>query len=112
MLNNGSFYSLGEIVKYVIDDFNLGDEFCLYGDSLPLQVDGVYLVDDYPDVADDEEIYPKVVMLKNLNFLYSGQQFADVIKNVMNQVKNPNISEFKLALDFYSKNDNFLNFSN
>ena len=46
MLKNGNFYPFNEIVNAVIDNFDLGDEFCVYGDSLPLQVDGVYLIDD------------------------------------------------------------------
>ena len=78
---------------------------------LPLQVDGVYLIDDYPDVNDkDEEVYPEMAVLKGLSYLYSGQQLADVVRNVTGQIKNPKINEFKLALDFYSKNDNFMNF--
>ena len=111
MLKNGNFYPFNEIVNAVIDNFDLGDEFCVYGDSLPLQVDGVYLIDDYPDVNDkDEEVYPEMAVQKGLSYLYSGQQLADVVRNVTGQIKNPKINEFKLALDFYSKNDNFMNF--
>ena len=111
MLKKGKYYSLDEIIKSVIDDFDFGDEFCIYGDSLPLKGGKVYMIDDFPEVDEnDQEIYPESVAKSALNYLYSGQQFVDVIKNLLGQIVNPGGNDFELALDYYSKNDSFLDF--
>ena len=111
MLEKGKYYSLDEIIGSVVDDFDFGDEFCIYGDSLPLKGGKTYLIDDFPGVdGNDQEIYPDSVRERGLNYLYSGQQFADVVKNLVGQIRNPGINDFELALDYYSKNDCFLDF--
>ena len=111
ILKNRKYYPLGDIVKSVVDNFNFGDEFCIYGDLLPLKGGKTYLIDDFPGVdGNDQEIYPDSVRERGLNYLYSGQQFADVVKNLVGQIRNPGINDFELALDYYSKNDCFLDF--
>lgn len=78
---------------------------------MPLKGGKTYLIDDFPGVdGNDQEIYPDSVRERGLNYLYSGQQFADVVKNLVGQIRNPGINDFELALDYYSKNDCFLDF--
>ncbi|WP_127960499.1 DUF7716 domain-containing protein [Serratia microhaemolytica] len=88
------------------------DNFCLYGDDCDeLKVDGNYYVADYPDVDDqDNEVFPQVVISKKLNYLYSGQQFVDVIDSVLEQKPSASLDEFVRALNYYSVNDDFLDF--
>ncbi|MCR4459351.1 MULTISPECIES: hypothetical protein [Enterobacteriaceae] len=112
MLNKDNQYSLSDIVSYmkVIDLRN--DNFCLYGEADEgLKANGYYYIADYPDVDDnDKEVYPQIVKNKKLHYLYSGEQFADVIDSVVEQKPSASLDEFVKALNFYSKNDNFLDF--
>lgn len=112
MLNKNNQYSLSDIISHmkIMDARN--DNFCLYGESDErLKANGNYYVADYPDVDDnDKEIYPKIVQTKKLHYLYSGQQFADVIDSVIEQKPSASLDDFVKALNFYSENDNFLDF--
>ena len=55
MLEKGKYYSLDEIIGSVVDDFDFGDEFCIYGDSLPLKGGKTYLIDDFPGVDENDQ---------------------------------------------------------
>lgn len=112
MLKKQAFCAVTKIIEALTDDYEAGDEFCLYGKtSGELKEDGEYWLDDYPDVSDDgDEIYPDAVVKLSLSYVYSGRQFADVVQNVLGQKKSPSTKDFVAALDFYSKNDTFLDF--
>ncbi|MTD26522.1 DUF7716 domain-containing protein [Erwinia sorbitola] len=110
MLNKNDQYSLVDIISAMKKADSRNDDFCLYGETdEQLRVDGSYYVADYPDVDDDDkEIYPKIVVSKKLNYLYSGQQFADVVDSVLEQKPSASLDDFVEALNYYSANDDFL----
>lgn len=111
-MNKDHQYSLADIISYMKKIELRNDNFCLYGESDDiLKADGYYYIADYPDADDyDNEIYPQIVRSKGLHYLYSGQQFADVIDSVVEQKPLASLDEFVNALNYYSKNDNFLDF--
>ncbi|CAI0883003.1 hypothetical protein FCL49_01700 [Serratia proteamaculans] len=110
MLNKDNQYSLADIISAMKKTDSRDDNFCLYGETDDqLKVDGNYYIADYPDVDDDDkEIYPQIVISKNLNYLYSGQQFADVVDSVLEQKPSASLDDFVEALNYYSANDDFL----
>lgn len=112
MLNKNNQYSLSDVISYMKFIDSRDDNFCLYGEAEEeLKINGNYYVLDFPEVDDnDKEIYPKIAQDKKLYYLYSGQQFADVIDSVVAQKPSASLAEFVKALNFYSKNDNFLDF--
>ncbi|MBG9987797.1 hypothetical protein HZY88_02240 [Aerococcaceae bacterium DSM 111176] len=107
-----TFYSMEQLIKYVKYDLDLGDTFCVYtkdNDTLDLDIDSLYWVDDYPDVDDvDNEIYPSSVSEKNLYYCYSGQQFADVINVTQAGKPDATVEDYIKALNYYSQHDTFL----
>lgn len=110
MLNKNHQYDLIDIISSMKTSDSRDDNFCLYGETDELlKADEKYYIADYPDVDDnDNEIYPKIVCSKNLHYLYSGQQFADVIDTVIEQKPSASIDDFIKALNYYSENDDFL----
>lgn len=112
MLNKNCQYSLMDIISAMKLTVLRNDNFCLYGDfDELLKADGKYYVADYPDIDDnDKEIYPEIVCSKNLHYLYSGQQFVDVIDTVIEQKPSALLDDFVRALNHYSMNDDFLEF--
>ncbi|HAV1239624.1 TPA: hypothetical protein O7X39_000660 [Salmonella enterica] len=111
-MNKNNRYSLLDIISYMKSRDSRDDDFCLYGESDDtLKVDGEYYVADYPDVDDDDnEIYPQIVQSNNLYYLYSGQQFADVIDSVLEKKPLASLEDFVEALNYYSKHDVFFDF--
>lgn len=112
MVNKDSKYSLSDIISYMKITDSRNDYFCLYGESDErLNANGHYYIADYPDVDDnDEEIYPEIVRTKKLHYLYSGEQFADVVDSVVEQKPSATLDDVVKALNFYSENDDFLDF--
>lgn len=112
MLKLQKFYPVREIIKAVSEDLDFGDSFCLYGKMANRAIeDQAYWIDGYPDVTDDgEEIYPDEVSGQALDYIYSGQQFSDVVQNVLRSKKNPTMEDYLSAFDYYSKNDTFIDF--
>ncbi|HEM6743435.1 TPA: hypothetical protein ACHFX9_003233 [Citrobacter farmeri] len=112
MLDKDKKYSLADIISDMKKIDLRNDNFCLYGESDDsLRTDGNYYIADYPDVDDDDkEIYPQIVRSKNLYYLYSGQQFADVVDSVVEQKPSASLDEFVEALNYYSITDDFLDF--
>lgn len=111
MLQLQKFYSVEQLINYVKVDINLGDRFCLYtkeADSLELDGESLYWIDDYPEVDDDDrEIYPENARENNLHYCYSGQQFADVIYVAQETKPDVTVEEYIQALNHYSEHDNF-----
>lgn len=112
MLSKDHEYSLMDIISNIKKLALRDDNFCLYGEAdEQLKADGKYYVADYPDVDDnDNEIYPEIVRYKRLYYLYSGEQFTDVIDTVIDQKPLASIDDFVVALNYYSVNDDFLDF--
>lgn len=57
---------------------------------------------------DDNEIYPKEVVENNLEVCYSAENFQDVIDLAYEQKSNASIDEIIRCLEYYFKNDTFL----
>ncbi|MDA3649080.1 hypothetical protein LZ318_15480 [Saccharopolyspora indica] len=103
MLQKDRAHSLRDIIAE-LEAHPEHDDFCLYGDSLT--ADGHYHLADYPQVEDDEEIHPESA--QHLDFLYSGEQFADVVRSVSRQKPSASTEDYVRALDHYAKHDTFL----
>lgn len=120
-LKKRELYRLGEliitisnaIIKNGIDkllDYNDMD-FCIYTEGYIeyASVDSVCYLDDYPDINDEgEEEYPDFVIRQELELFYSGEQFEDVIGNILHQKSNASINEFIAGLNHYREYDDFL----
>jgi uncharacterized protein (DUF433 family) len=110
MLIKGNLYPIKDIISYMKNNSERDDNFCLYGDlDEDLQSNKSYYIDNYPDVDENgKEIYPFLVLKKKLYYLYSGEQFADVIDSVLDQKPSATINDFIKALNYYSEYDDFL----
>jgi hypothetical protein len=86
------------------------DQHCVYGPDGDIEVDGVYAVADYPSVVNDVEIYPSDITARGLSFLYSGDQFTDVIEVACDQVEEPSPTQIADSLRYYAEHDTFLEF--
>jgi len=109
MLSKNKFHKIIDVIAYVKESDGKDDDFCLYGaDKNTLEIDGEYFISDYPDVCSDKEIYPEEVTNLGLSYLYSGEQFVDVVTLAIDQ--NPDASDSLLisALNYYQENDDFL----
>jgi hypothetical protein len=86
------------------------DIFCLYveDDLASITKDAVCYLERYPSVVNDEDVYPQFVLDNALELFYYGEQFEDVIDNLLRQKGNPLIEDFIAALDYYLSNDNFI----
>lgn len=108
----GKTMALSQIIEAMKKQDDRNDLFCLYApvDSGQLEDDAEYYVDDYPDVVNDQSVYPEFVRNNKLHLIYYGQQFADVIDNALDQKPNASVKELVSALNYYMKNDDFLDF--
>ena len=64
----------------------------------------------YPEIKNDEEVYPDFVQKENLELLYYGEQFEDILLNVMDQIGIPSEKDYIEALIFFMENDEFKDF--
>ena len=72
-------YFLKDIIEAVKSE-ELDDDFCLYAkDKGRLNFQTSYLLADYPQVVDDKDIYPRQVREQELELIYYGDDFADVL---------------------------------
>lgn len=89
-------------------------DFCIFAKEYVdvLSEELICYIDDYPDINDfDEEEYSDFVKNNNLYNVYSGEQFEDVIGNVLSQKGvESTLNDFVLALNYYRDNDDFLDF--
>ena len=109
MLLKDNFYALSEIIEHAKVFAEQDDDFCLYGqdqDYLDLNVQ--YFVADYPNVKDDKEVYPESVKKVGLSYLYSGQQFIDVVTLLAEQNPDASHDDYVKALNYYQDNDEFI----
>ncbi|AOR62950.1 hypothetical protein [Pectobacterium wasabiae] len=89
------------------------EDFCLYCENSdkPLSQDMWCYVDEYPTGDDNgNDVFSDFVVNNDLELLYYGEQFIDVINNVLMQEDEPDIYIIIEALNYYMENDNFLDF--
>ncbi|QDQ88487.1 hypothetical protein FMZ60_13405 [Alcaligenaceae bacterium SJ-26] len=103
---------LSEFIAFAKENIgDTGDDFCLYcQDSDEPLASGMWVyVDEYP-VGDDagDDVFPDFVVSNDLELLYYGAQFVDVLNNVLMQVSDPDVGLVIDALDYYMNNDDFL----
>ncbi len=98
-----------EIISKEVKENGFTDEdYCLYAHKKTITPELICYLDLYPTVSDDDkDIYPDFIIKENLSLLYYGEQFEDVLLNVLDQKDNPAIEDYISALDYYSKNDTF-----
>jgi len=86
------------------------DDLCVYAeedvDDITLEL--ICYLDEYPTVSGDVEVFSDFVVSNNLELVYYGQQFKDVVINVLSQKKSASLQEVLSALNYYLENDDFL----
>lgn len=106
----GQSYKLADIIQAVRSD-RLDDDFCLYGDdSQPLSLDAVYLLEDYPQLVQEQDLYPESVLSQGLDLVYYGEALQDVVLSVSEQKPEAELDDFLRALVYYYQHDDFLDF--
>ena len=108
-------YQLQQIIDVISKNIHKNGfedtNFCLYANEDILKPELICYLELYPTISDDdEEIYPNFIIEESLNLLYYGQQFEDVLMNVLEQKNDATIDDYILALDYYSKYDTFKDF--
>lgn len=72
-------YFLKDIIEAVKSE-ELDDDFCLYAkDKGRLNFQTSHLLADYPQVVDAKDVYPTQVREQELELIYYGEDFADVL---------------------------------
>ena len=71
-----------------------------------------YLLADYPQVVDNRDVYPRQVKEQELELIYYGEDFADVLLSVMEQKAEATDQEYLQALIYYYEHDDFMDFDN
>ena len=103
-------YFLKDIIEAVKSE-ELDDDFCLYArENGELNFQDSYLLADYPQVADSRDVYPRQVREQELELIYYGEDFADVLLSVMEQKAEATDQEFLQALLYYYGHDDFMDF--
>ena len=103
-------YCLKDIMKAVKSE-ELDNDFCLYArEKGELIFQDSYLLADYPQVVDDKDVYPRQVREQELELIYYGEDFADVLLSVMEQKAEAIDQEYLQALIYYYEHDDFMDF--
>lgn len=108
-------YCLHEIIEIVSKNIaNNGftdSNYCLYSNEDIAQPNQLCYLELYPTMdANGEEVYPDFVRYKSLDIFYYGQQFEDVLMSVFDQKETASINDYIDALNYYMKNDTFMDF--
>ena len=105
--------SLDQIIEQVRMDKLVSDDFCLYGkEDGELALDRLYWVSDYPDVVEDRDVYPTDVAEQDLQLVYYGEQFFDVLSVALEEKPDASPQDLLEALNYYNQHDNFKPFDN
>ena len=103
--------SLEQIIEQVRVDESFSDDFCLYGkEDGVLALDRLYWVSDYPDVVEDRDVYPTDVAEQDLQLVYYGEQFFDVLSVALEEKPDASPQDLVEALKYYHQHDNFMPF--
>jgi hypothetical protein len=109
MLEQQVAVGIADIVAALRDPATRDDNFCVFGDSdEALRSDGVYYLDAYALIDDDDETYSEFVTANRLQFLYSGQQFADVVDVLAREKPDASLADYVAALNYYAERDTFM----
>lgn len=104
-----------EIIKMIKDNIDKGFSYCIYSklsDSDDLELDTICYIDDYSEIADDdEEIYSKFVIENELNFFFREELVQDVITNAFYQKPDVTDQEILEGIIYYNNKDNFMDFN-
>lgn len=86
------------------------DDLCVYveDDAGTITPELVCYLDAYPEIAGDVEVYSDFVTSNELELIYYGQQFNDVLRSVFEQEASANIVKVVSALNYYLENDDFM----
>lgn len=108
-------YNLSQIIYVISTDIEKNGfkntNFCLYTNEEEIaSSDLICYLDLNPTITDDEEVYPDFVINESLEFFYDGQQFEDVLMNVLHQKKQASIDDFILGLNYFMEHDTFMDF--
>lgn len=107
----GNHMKLKDIIDIMVKSRCEDDNFCIYGSDGELFGEKEYFVSGYPQVDEnDKEVYPQDAASRDLSYIYSGEQFADVILSVIEQKPSASNQDFIDALNYYLENDVFLDF--
>ena len=103
-------YCLKDIMEAVKSE-ELDDDFCLYAkENGELNFQDRYLLADYPQVVGNRDVYPRQVSEQELDLIYYGEDFADVLLSVMEQKAEVTDQECLQALIYYYEHDDFMDF--
>ena len=103
-------YDLKDIMEAVKSE-ELDDDFCLYAkENGELNFQDSYLLADYPQVVDNRDVYPRQVKEQDLELIYYGEDFADVLLSVMEQKAEVTDQECLQALIYDYENDDSMAF--
>ncbi len=103
-------YFLKDIIEAVKSE-ELDDDFCLYAkENGELNFQDSYLLAYYPQVVDNRDVYPRQVREQELELIYYGADFADVLLSVMEQKAEATDQECLQALLYYYEHDDFMDF--
>ena len=79
-------YFLKDIME-VVKSEELDDDFCLYAkENGELNFQDSYLLADYPQVVDNKDVYPRQVREQELELIYYGEDFADVMSMMISWI--------------------------
>ena len=103
-------YDLKDIMEAVKSE-ELDDDFCLYAkENGELNFQDSYLLADYPQIVDNRDVYPRQVREQEMELIYYGEDFADVLLSVMEQKAEATDQECLQALLYYYGHDDFMDF--
>ena len=103
--------SLEQIIEQMRLDKLSSDDFCLYGkEGGELALERLYWVSDYPDVVEDRDVYPADVVEQDLQIVYYGEQFIDVLTVALEEKPDASLQDLVDALNYYNRYDIFMNF--
>ena len=104
-----NYLKLNDFIKFMVETQCENDNFCIYGREGELNGDREYFISDYPRIdVNSNEVYPHEVISSGLSYIYSGEQFTDVIISVMEQKTSASNKDYIDALNYYLDNDDFL----
>ena len=103
-------YFVKDIIQAVKSE-ELDDDFCLYAkENGELNFQDRYLLADYPQVVGNRDVYPRQVSEQELDLIYYGEDFADVLLSVMEQKAEATDQECLQALLYYYERDDFMDY--
>ena len=83
---------------------------CMLKENEELNFQDSYLLADYPQVVDNKDVYPRQVREQELELIYYGEDFADVLLSVMVKKAEATDQEYLQALIYYYEHDDFMDF--